>query len=514
MKREYVFLSLVGGVFALLALVFLFFPRPTFSEVERRELTTFPEFTVERLANGSFANDVSLWFSDSQPYRDEFMTFSMMLKKKMAFSLPGGDDEAVTFVATSANPADDSGAPDDEEAEMQAEPAEMLAENTEIADYDGHATPEGAAKLADSGVIVVGSGPEARALMAFGGSSTGGTAYADMVNTYQKTLGPGVRVYCMVIPTAAEFYTPAKARKLTNPQLPVIRNIHNHLTGGATGVDAYTALAQHAEEPIYLRTDHHWAPLGAYYAAQAFAKAAGVDFRELSSYTPRTVKNYVGTMYGYSKDIAIKNAPEDFVYYEPIDNDYSVTVSTIRLDKSFRPVGETKPVKGRFFYRYGDGSPSAYLTFMGGDYNQTVVKTPVKNGRRLVVIKDSYGNAVPGYLFYSFEEIHVLDHRYFRHDVKSYVAENKITDVCMINNIFNAYSPRVAKRFLKILTHADASDPVKPAPEAPKAVADTVKANKKPAAPENESPSADEVKIEDSPVEQPAEKPEELPDSI
>lgn len=513
MKREYFFLSLVGSVFTLLALVFLFFPRPTFSEVERRELTSFPEFTLERLANGSFANDVSLWFSDSQPFRDEFMTFSMMLKKKMAFSIPSGDEEEVTFVATSANPADDTGAQEEDEM-LQEEPADMVTSNTEIADYDGHATPEGAAKLADSGVIVVGSGADARALMAFGGSSGGGTAYANMVNTYQTTLGPGVRVYCMVIPTAAEFYTPAKARKLTNPQLPVIRNIHKQLTGGATGVDAYTALAQHAEEPIYLRTDHHWAPLGAYYAAQAFAKAAGVDFKELGSYSTHTVKNYVGTMYGYSKDIAIKNAPEDFVYYEPLDNNYTVTVSTVKLDKSFRPIGETKPVAGRYFHHYADGSPSAYLTFMGGDYNQTVVKTPVNNGRRLMVIKDSYGNAVPGYLFYSFEEIHVVDHRYFRHDVKSYVAQNSITDVCLINNIFNAYSPRVAKRFLKILTHADTSEPVKAAPVAAKSVADTVTNNKKPAAPEIESPSADGEKSDDSPVELPAEKPEQQPDTI
>lgn len=84
----------------------------------------------------------------------------------------------------------------------------------------------------------------------------------------------------------------------------------------------------------------------------------------------------------------------------------------------------------------------AYSTFMGGDTKLTQVRTNVGNGRRLVILKDSYGNALPGYLFYSFEEIHVVDGRYFTHNMKRYVRENGITDILFANNIFQACGGR------------------------------------------------------------------------
>ena len=416
MKREYAFLIIVGAVFIVLTVVFLTFPRSTFSELERRELATFPSFSIKRLTDGTFTRDVSSWFSDSQPFRDEFMGLSMQLKSKIA--LRTGGEEAITF--HSAAPA----------AAPVSEPADsLITDNRQMAlDDQEEKHGEEIAKMANSGIIIVGSDENARALMVFGGSANGGSAYAGMANEYKKELGNGVRVYCMIIPTSAEFYTPSKAAKMTNPQLPVIEHIYS-LLDGVTGVDAYSELQSHKDEAIYLRTDHHWSPLGAYYAAREFAREAGVPFKDLSSYRSHTVRNFVGTMYGYSKDPAIKNAPEDFVYFTPVDTSYTVTYVTLNLDKNFNVIGETKPYRGKYFRHYKDGSSAAYSTFMGGDYNQTIVRTNVPNGRRLVVIKDSYGNAVPGYLFGSFEEVHVLDHRYFRHAVRDYVKEHHITDV-------------------------------------------------------------------------------------
>ena len=43
---------------------------------------------------------------------------------------------------------------------------------------------------------------------------------------------------------------------------------------------------------------------------------------------------------------------------------------------------------------------------------------------------------------YSFEEIHVIDGRYFTHNMKDYVREHKITDILFANNIFQACGGR------------------------------------------------------------------------
>jgi hypothetical protein len=102
--------------------------------------------------------------------------------------------------------------------------------------------------------------------------------------------------------------------------------------------------------------------------------------------------------------------------------------------------------------KYKDGSGGAYCTFMGGDSKITQVRTSTKNGRRVIILKDSFGNAIPGYLFFSFEEIHVIDNRYFTKNMVNYVRENKITDILFANNIFSAYSPKICNKYSAFLT--------------------------------------------------------------
>ena len=298
-KRLYI--TIIALVALAVAVVFNTFPRSTFSALEKRELATFPAFSWERLADGSFTSDVSSWFSDSEPYRDVFMEVSMQLKHWMRISLPG--EEQVTFHAsTSSIPESSASAIPDSIGEMAQ--TDSLG-SQEIID--------GSAKIANAGIIIVGSGPDVRALMAFGGTGKGNTAYPDAANLYYNTFNGQVRVYCMVIPTAIEFYCPEKVRSHTRSQKATIDNFYAHLSPGVKGIDALSALAPHVHEDIYLRTDHHWAPLGAYYAAREFAAVAGVPFRDLSAYDQKVIHRYVGSMYGYSQDIAVKTAPEVFV---------------------------------------------------------------------------------------------------------------------------------------------------------------------------------------------------------
>ena len=302
-------------------------------------------------------------------------------------------------------------------------------------------------KAANGSIIIVGKVDTVRAFSPYGGSS--GTNYAEVANAYQAALGSGVKVYCMPVPSACEFYMPKEGSAWTKSQCVTINNIFAHLKKGVTGVDVYTTLGRHAAEPIYSRTDHHWAPLGAYYAAQEFARVAKVPFKDLKSYEAHTVSNYVGSMYTYSKkDAAVKNSPENFVYYTPKTAKYTVT-RTIYTVKKKTVTSEKVESPSRFFIPFkGSG---AYCTFMGGDHNTTKVETNVNNGRRLLVIKDSFGNPIPGYLFYSFEQVHVIDFRYFNKSVKTYVQENGITDVLLVNALSLAVSSATCKQYITIL---------------------------------------------------------------
>lgn len=309
------------------------------------------------------------------------------------------------------------------------------------------------ARKSPTGMIIVGEGSGVRALEPFGALPGAGLHYADAVNRYAGEFGKAARVYCMVIPTAVEYYCPDTARIWTKEELPVINGIYSHLSDTVCAVDVHAVLGRHVAEHIYSRTDHHWLPLGAFYAAQEFARVAGVPFKGLDCYDSHAVRNFVGTMYRFSKDISVKKAPEDFVYHTPRDVEYTTTAINYTLDRSRRRVlSETEPAVKPFFRTYADGSGAAYCTFMGGDTNLTAVKTSTKNGRRLLLLKDSFGNALPGYLFYSFEEIHVVDCRYFTKNMKDYVRENAITDILFANNISHACSARTSNSYNRYLT--------------------------------------------------------------
>ena len=85
---------------------------------------------------------------------------------------------------------------------------------------------------------------------------------------------------------------------------------------------------------------------------------------------------------------------------------------------------------------YGDYA----LAFMCGDQPLTVITTDLKNGKTLLVFKESYGNAFIPYMIDYFERIVVVDIRESVPSVASIVADYAVTDALIINNCQGAVS--------------------------------------------------------------------------
>lgn len=437
MRNNRILVALVSLMMSAFVAVFCILPRSTYSELEKRDLLKFPDFSWQSLREGRFTQGVSNWFSDSEPFRDVFMRASMELKSLMAFKSPS----AIAFHVVQDESKD---------KDETLSKANELGDQRVIEEY--HNDVNANAKMDNAGVIVVGNAPNARALMAFKNKNKGEVSFAKVVNSYCRVFGSGVNVYCMIIPTAVEYYCPVNARSCTDPEYPVLAELYSMIDSAVRVVDLYMVLGDHVDEDIYLRTDHHWAPLGAYYAARQFALVAGVKTPELPDFVADTIKEYVGSMYGYSKDVNVKKSPEDFVYYQPLGVAYETTYRRYELDEDFQIVGEEKLHEGEFFVKTS-GTGSAYCTFMGSDARITQVKTDADCPRRLLVMKDSFGNAIPGYLFGSFEEVHVIDFRYFTYNVKDYVMEHGITDILMANNISHVCSGAVGSAYKRFLNY-------------------------------------------------------------
>lgn len=305
-------------------------------------------------------------------------------------------------------------------------------------------------KAAKAGILLIGTGDTLRACNPCNQAANNGLNYAAICNKYKKALGDSVNVYCMPIPTAVEYYCPDAAKGWTKPEYPVLNNMFAALDENVLAVNVYNILGEHYAEPIFSRTDHHWAPRGAYYAALMLGQVAKVPFMDLSHYDAHTVHGYVGTMATFSGEKAVKQAPEDFIYYTPRDCPYTTTYIQYKT-QNHKIVGENAPAKGEFFHHYPDGSSGAYCCFMSGDSKITQVRTAVENHRRVLIFKDSFGNAIPGYLFASFEEVHVIDFRFFDRNILKYISENQITDVVFANNLTHACggaSVRAYEQFL------------------------------------------------------------------
>ncbi len=286
-----------------------------------------------------------------------------------------------------------------------------------------------------------------------------GYAYASAINEYARTLAKdGVKVYMLMAPSQGEYYMP-EGYGVPGAEQRCILATASALDTMVTPVFVNDTLRNHIDEEIYNRTDHHWAPLGAYYAGSAFAEAAGVGYRPLKEYTPQVVRGYVGTMHKFSGDPEVKKAPEDFIYFMP-PTGYKAEFVNYSLSGG-RTVGETPLHEEIFFKHYPDGSGAAYLTFMGGDTRTVKVsQTGGTPGRRLLIVKDSFGNAMASNLFGSFEEVHVVDFRYFPHNLADYVRRHGVTDMVFVNCVALAVNPKTAARLRTMLLQGFEDDSV------------------------------------------------------
>ncbi len=425
---------LVVGVFFVLMLGYLIvFPRSTASEIEYRSLTAFPESTLADYFSGDYTSGIATWFDDTVPNRDTLKNLSYRFTSLFGFT---SSTNTITYinqdvVANDMNAATADAAADAEEETPEPETSPAGEETLSAAEESSAEEPEEEEEEEEeeqtdytaqdaefdltNGLLVVYQNNHWKCLSLFGGGS--GSGYVSALNSLQDAVGDSVNIYSMPAPLSSQYYVPSNASSYSVDQEECLDSVAEQLDDEIVTVDLCPILAKHTDEDIYLRTDHHWAPLGAYYAARAFAEAAGVPFADLSEYTEGVNEGYVGTMYAYSKDSRILNDPEDFVYYVP-SNEYTTYYYDTYFNYSYQGslIVETD-------------TANSYLMFMGGDEKIVKIKTDVGNGRKLLVIKDSYGNAEIPFYTGSFEEVYVIDMRYFYCNLINFIEDLGITDV-------------------------------------------------------------------------------------
>ena len=466
---------------SFVGIISVFAPKPTYSELEKRELAKFPEVSGESISDGSFTDEFDAYYGDTFPWREQLITASAKIKSLFGFRPEGktiyngdapsedtdedyalstnrddvlqlvdelmknpGEDKSSDIGDGSGKSEENIGTPPDGNTGGQAS-TDVGGEYEVPTESDEPTVDVNRERGERRGALyVVGD----TALEIFGGTTAACEYYGNVINLHADTyreLVNDINVYCMVFPTHTEFAIPDVDRSLSKEQRPCIDTIKNTLDSNVTFVDPYEILKKKffAGEYLYFRTDHHWTARGAYYAYTEFAKAAGFSAKPIGDYTTGRIEKFLGTFYTSTTDPALAANP-DYVEYFDIATPYNATY--YKRDKTIYKENET------LLYRGISNINNGYLCFTGGDQPYIKITTENKNGRKIIVFKESYGNAFVPFLVDSFEEIHVADIRTFPYNSALFIKENGITDVLFMNSAMSASTTDRIKNIESLLT--------------------------------------------------------------
>ena len=435
-----VFVTLL--ILAVVGCLALLLPKPTVSEIEKRELAKRPQWSWSSWFSGEFAKEYDAYFADTFPARDELVTAAVRMESMRGLhpddvrihqAAPQPKEDTLTAAAGAQETPKQEPSKQNSSSKPQTDPSASEQETPEKQiDYDAYQDPN----APGNGLSGEGDGEQIEGLFLyqnmgmqiFGGSQTMAERYANTINSYTNALD-GVQVYSMVIPTPIEFYLPPKYQGISPSQKENIELINSHLLPQVKRVDAYSEIEKQKDDYLYFRTDHHWTARGAYAAYLAFCRSAGLEPVALSDMERHQIDGFLGTYYNQTQDLKLAKTPDFVEYFVP-----SVKCQTwqYRRGKPFDPVEST------IFASYATGGQNTYGVFLHGDYPLTHIKTDNKTGRKVLMTKESFGNAFAPFLVSHFDEVFVVDQRYFELNLTDFIREHGVTDLIFVNNIFAA----------------------------------------------------------------------------
>ncbi len=436
--------------------------RPTVSNVERRSLATFPEFSWDGLWDGSFFSDVDTWYADTYPLREEMISLSQSMQ-----SLYGTQTETIVGDSLNADEIPDgqvdlaalAALDEEEEATAESDLDQISEDETEATDSSDatdskEIAEETVEEAAEEEELVI-PDVEDQDLAAFGGSiyanseaaygiygfsSSASARYCLAVNALAESLEGVATVYDLIAPVSGCIMLSENTQKSIgcSDAADAINFMFTNMDENVNTVYTVDNLLAHRDEYIYFKTDHHWTALGAYYAYEEFCKVAGLTPNDIDGFETVSYEGFKGTF--YSTVSASYNLETDtLIAYIP--NGTNKCHTFLRNSGSYMEIDWNVVYNVSSYSKY-----SLYSCFAVGDEPYTVAHNEnITDGSSILVVKDSYGNALIPFLIDHYEYVYWIDFRYYSKyaswagyssdSISWLVKENEIQNVLVINNL-------------------------------------------------------------------------------
>lgn len=203
-------------------------------------------------------------------------------------------------------------------------------------------------------------------------------------------------------------------------------------------VDVRDTLMDHNEEYIYYKTDHHWTSAGACLAYDVWSERTGGEAETEDGLVKNVVSDkFRGSL--YSKILDADSAYDEiWTYGLQKDEAFGSKDCTVTIDEKQQldSIYDDEKLQEKDKYAY----------FLGGNYGQVHIQNQKAaskaKGKNILIIKDSFANSFVPFVTQDYENIYMVDLRYYNGDMKAYLQEHEITDVLVLYNISNFISDR------------------------------------------------------------------------
>lgn len=483
-------LAMMGLLCCLFVLGILLPLRPRYSDAEKRELKQFPAFSLQGLFAGSYFRDITSWYQDSYPGKEEWMLLAS--KTKAFYGLQGeqiyGAAEQVkeeiptgegAMAETFALKKDGEGVQkdgtekkeSDGESQRKADARDKKEGKEQTEEGKGTEEKQGEAEAKQSGEVKQSSdakqgstkeqeensnfetdaegnlqikkvdkaenvaGEQIGSLYLNGDSAyelyyfseKAVRAHASLLNTVQAMF-PKVKLSAMIVPNSfGVILDPKVQEKLASSGMDqAIAYSYSLMDKRVNTVNVFDALSAHKKEYIYFRTDHHWTQLGAYYGYQEYCKSMGYSTRPLSNYQKMDFPEFYGTFYFFM------NRPESLKGHPDQVTAYQGSMNTMKYTDSKGNLQEGKLINDASQMLPGN----KYNCFMLGDHGYVEIHNEgAPRKKSILVLKDSYGNAFVPLLAQDYRDVYVVDYRHYQGNASSLIREKGIEEILFLNNI-------------------------------------------------------------------------------
>lgn len=471
-------LAMMGLLCCLFVLGVILPLRPRYSDAEKRELKQFPAFSLQGLFAGSYFRDITSWYQDSYPGKEEWMLLASKTKafyglqgeqiygaaEQVKEEIPTGEGAlAETFALKKDTEGEQDGVAEKKESdgevrdktegkeqteegkgtagkqeEAEAKQGSDAKQDTtkakeENGNFETDAEGNLQIKKADKAENVAGeqigslylNGDSAYELFYF--SEKAVRAHASLLNTVQAMF-PKVKLSAMIVPNSfGVILDPKVQEKLASSGMDqAIAYSYSLMDKRVNTVNVFDALSAHKKEYIYFRTDHHWTQLGAYYAYQEYCKSMGYSTKPLSDYQKLDFPEFYGTFYFFmNRPESLKGHPDQVTAYQGSMNTMQYTDSKGNLQEGKLINDASQMLPG-----------NKYNCFMLGDHGYVEIHNEgAPRKKSILVLKDSYGNAFVPLLAQDYRDVYVVDYRHYQGNASSLIQEKGIEEILFLNNI-------------------------------------------------------------------------------